>query len=250
MLKSIQIVCITALVLMAGCGSGTVSSSESESTNAPTETSASPANDATSSDAQSSASAEETAEQAIAEQLPDTLVIPGERVGPVTDSTSRAELAEIFGESRLTDEDVYVGEGFTEPGTHVELGSEYSFKIIWADDSRSAPLEVRELGSAWTTPQGIGIGTSFSELRDTLGSFELYGFAWDYGGTVVLDETTLADYSEYLVLRVQPTDAAQQDTSDYQAVTGESIYKSDNPHFGALDLRVSDMIVLLNIPGT
>ncbi|HHP7244870.1 MAG TPA: hypothetical protein ACFE0H_09315 [Elainellaceae cyanobacterium] len=249
MLKSIQIVCITALVLMAGCGSSTVSSSQSESTETPTETSASSAEDATSTDTQSTASAEETTKQAIAEQLPDTLVIPGERIGPVTASTSRAELAEIFGEERLTDEDVYVGEGFTEPGTHVELGPEYSFKIIWADDSRSAPLEVRELGSAWTTPQGIGMGTSFSELRDKLGSFDLYGFAWDYGGTVVLDETALADYSEYLVLRVQPTDAVQQDTSDYQAVTGESVYKSENPHFEALDLRVSDMIVVLNVPG-
>ncbi|MGJ3252619.1 MAG: hypothetical protein ACFE0J_16045 [Elainellaceae cyanobacterium] len=249
MLKPIQIVLMTALVLMAGCGGGTVSSSDSESTDTPTETSASSADTATSTEAKSTESAEETTEQAIAKQLSDTLVIPGERVGPVTENTSRADLAEIFGEETLTDEDVYIGEGFTEPGTHVELGPEFSFKIVWADDSRSTPLEIRELGSAWTTPQGIGIGTSFSELRDKLGSFELYGFAWDYGGTVVLDETNLADYSEYLVLRVQPTDAAQQDTSDYQAVTGESVYGSDNPHFDSLDLTVSDMIVLLNIPG-
>lgn len=55
-----------------------------------------------------------------AQQLPsDWLIVPGERVGPITATTSEAMLETIFGAGNVESVDVYLGEGFTEPGAAV-----------------------------------------------------------------------------------------------------------------------------------
>ncbi|MBD0268910.1 MAG: hypothetical protein ICV77_11535, partial [Cyanobacteria bacterium Co-bin8] len=115
--------------------------------------------------------------------LQDTVVVPGERVGPIRPTTSRAELAELFGEEQLRDEEINVGEGFTEPGTVVDLGEDRRLTVVWTDDSRSKPLMAKDFGSEWKTPEGLGLGTSMAELKQELGDFELFGFGWDYGGS-------------------------------------------------------------------
>jgi hypothetical protein len=245
-LKTIYPALTLVLLLLAGCGGNPtdpdVSSSDLTSPSASPEPDSAPVEDSA-----AVPDSTESSEGAIASLLPDTKIIPGERVGPITSTTTRQELAEQFGETRLTDEEINIGEGFTESGTRVNLGPEYSFTVIWTDATQSRPLEVRNLGTAWETPQGIGIGTSFSELQQVLGNFELYGFAWDYGGTVLLDGTQLAEYAPFLIMRVQPASNVEtQNTADYQAVTGDTVYASSNPHFQALNLTVEEMIVGLN----
>ncbi|NET03159.1 MAG: hypothetical protein F6K09_32335 [Merismopedia sp. SIO2A8] len=187
-----------------------------------------------------------TAETTNSATLPDTIIIPGERIGSVTSNTSRQQLTQLFGEQRLTDEQVHMGEGFTQPGTRVNLGSDLSFTIVWADPNRLQVQEVRNLGSDWQTPQGIGVGTTFTQLQEQLGSFEIYGLAWDYGGTVLLQGTKLAEYEQLLILRLQAApDAAQKSPEDYQAVLGDSTFSSSNPHMGRLNLKVGEIIVQL-----
>ncbi|MEO0455984.1 MAG: hypothetical protein AAF152_05280 [Cyanobacteria bacterium P01_A01_bin.114] len=179
--------------------------------------------------------------------LTDTTIIPGERVGPVTRSTSREALTSLFGEDRLSDEPVNIGEGFTEPGTVVDLGPEQSFTIVWQDGSRAQPAVVRDFGSAWQTPEGISVGTSFDELKSVLGTFQLYGFAWDYEGSLVLENSQLAPYQGNLTLRVTPDRAAIANHEDaYQAVVGDILFPSDDPNLAPLDISVYEMIVYLN----
>lgn len=179
--------------------------------------------------------------------LPDTLVIPGERVGPVTRRTTRQDLAKRFGAARLKDVQVDMGEGFTEPGTRVELGPEYSFDVVWADSGRTRAKEIRNLGSGWRTPQGIGVGTSLAQLQQKLGPFKLYGFAWDYGGTVVLDQTKLAKYKDTLILRLRlAPGAAEKFPNDFRAVTGDDQFSSNNPHLRSLKPEVGEIIVRLS----
>lgn len=181
-----------------------------------------------------------------AETVSGTLVIPGERVGPVTRNTTRQDLAKRFGEARLKDQPVNIGEGYTEPGTRVDLGPELSFNVVWADKSRTKPKEIRNLGSKWRTPQGIGVGTSFAQLQQKLGPFKLYGFAWDYGGTVVLEGTKLAKYKDLLILRLRTApNAAQRSPSHFRAVMGDRQFSSNNPHLPPLKPEVGEMIVRL-----
>lgn len=184
-----------------------------------------------------------------AEALADMTIVPGDRVGPVTSSTSRADLAAMFGESALEDTQVPVGEGFTESGTRVTPEQDKSFAVIWVDESQSAPATVKDFGPAWQTPEGIGVGTNLSELQQILGPFELYGFGWDYGGTLVLEGSNLSNYYGSLILRLQPTVAiAQQPAGAFESVQGDQLISSEDPNLVELDLVVDEMIVYLSPP--
>jgi hypothetical protein len=176
----------------------------------------------------------------------DMTIIPGERFGPVTQNTTRQDLATQFGEANLKDQDISMGEGETEPGTVVNLGTERSFTVIWGNLERTEAAAVMNPGSAWRTPEGIGVGTSLAELQQTLGNFKFYGFDWDYGGTVLLEETQLRDYSGLLVMRLSMDEVARtQSTADYQALLGDELYDSGNPHAQKLNLTVGELLVSL-----
>lgn len=178
--------------------------------------------------------------------IEDTTVIPGEQFGAVTTTTSRQALDDLFGTDVLTDEAVDVGEGMTEAATRIALEDGYSFTVVWEDDSRTAPFEIRDIGPGWTMPEGIQIGTSFAELQSSLGEFELYGLGWDYGGTVVLDNTTLDAYQDKLIVRLQPEAQAQTAQPEaMEALMGDTLYASDNPNFGMLNMSVNEIIVRL-----
>ncbi|MBU7582552.1 MAG: hypothetical protein KAF91_06515 [Nostoc sp. TH1S01] len=180
--------------------------------------------------------------------LKDTLIVPGERVGPITRTTTKKDLVKLFGTSRLTDKTIYGPEGIGRfAATQVNLGRERSLLVVWSDNTRTKPLDVRNLGTAWKTREGIGVGTPWRELRQKLGNFQLYGLAWDYGGTILLNSSKLSRYQGKLILRVDSApNAYQKYPKDYQAVLGDSTFSSSNPHWKPLGMRVSEMIVLLN----
>ncbi|MEO1067544.1 MAG: hypothetical protein AAFW95_00235, partial [Cyanobacteria bacterium J06638_6] len=119
----------------------------------------------------------------------DWLVVPGQRVGPITAQTSRDELAEFYGEAALADGPIPVGEGFTEPGTVVTPGPDQQFTVVWTDTSQTKPQLVRDFGPAWQTPEGLGVGVPYPTVQEALGDFGIYGFEWDYGGTVALEDS-------------------------------------------------------------
>ncbi|MGD1943348.1 MAG: hypothetical protein ACFB0G_18790 [Leptolyngbyaceae cyanobacterium] len=180
----------------------------------------------------------------------DTAIIPGERVGLVTQATSRTELATLFGEAALLDTEVHIGEGFTEPGTAVNAATPAAFSVIWADNDQSQTTTVRDFGPDWQTPEGLRVGMPFAELQSVLGDFDLYGFGWDYGGTIVLERSNLSNYDGLIVLRLEPTkvDTFQQQPEAFQALQGDHLISSDNPYLSALDLVVYEMIVYLDAP--
>ncbi|MEB3181553.1 MAG: hypothetical protein VKL59_21345 [Nostocaceae cyanobacterium] len=183
-------------------------------------------------------------------ELKDTLIVPGERVGPVTPKTSKQDLVQLFGESRLTDKTISGPEGIgTFAATEVNLGEDKSFLVVWSDDTRSKILDIRNLGSAWKTPEGIGVGTSFSELRTTLGEFKLTGLGWDYGGYVNLQGTKLSRYRGKLILGVDADyKIAQKFPQNLQAVSGDRELSSTNSNWKPLDVKVQRLIVVFSHP--
>ena len=232
MLKLANRLCLVFALLLLGCTQRETPAPRSETVDPSPAAVEETAAEKTSTDAQLPAS------------LPDAQAIPGERVGPITAETTYEDLVARFGEDRLQTEDVHVGEGFTQPGTRVDLGDKYSFSILWRDRDRTAIEEVRNFGTAWKTPEGIGIGTSFSELQEILGPFQLYGFAWDYEGTLSLKDTQLTQYDSLLFLRARPEESTvEQLPNDYQAVMGDGRFPSTNPHMEALSPRIYEMIV-------
>ena len=177
----------------------------------------------------------------------DITILPGERVGAVTKTTSRADLARMFGETALQDTQIPVGEGYAEAGTIVNGGTDQAFSVIWLDSARTQPAIVKDFGPAWKTPEGIHVGMAWEEVRAILGSFKIYGFGWDYGGTVVLEESNLSQYYGLMILRLDTTAAAAQQHPDaYQAVSGDGLFSSDDPNFQTLNPTVEQMIIYLN----
>ncbi len=177
--------------------------------------------------------------------LKNTLVIPGKRVDPITNKTTRSDLVKLFGESRLEDTVIYVAEGTERiPITKVNLGPKCSFSVAWIDDTRNKIRWVQDFGSEWKTRQGIGMGTSFTQLRSILGEFKLNGLGWDYGGYINLRGTKLQRYQRKLRLRVDATsNAAEKFPRQMQNVSGDRVLSSTNPNWKNLDVRVVDMVV-------
>ncbi len=179
----------------------------------------------------------------------DRTVIPGQRVGPVTSETSREDLVDLYGEDKLQDQAVPMGEGTTEPGTLVDLGPDQQFSIVWRDQAQTAPLLAKDFGPAWQTPEGLGVGVPYSTVQSVLGTFKLYGFAWDYEGSLVLEGSNLDQYYGDLLLRVRPSQAsAAAYPQAYQALMGDALFAGDDPNLEPLDIQVYEMTVYLNAP--
>ena len=240
MLKSIPVLMVATLLWVGGCSIAPQDTQEDASPSTPV-TEVTPPTAAPQSPVATESPSTETAL--------DTVVIPGERFGSITPNMTRQDLAQLFGEEQLEDENVSVGEGFVEPGTQVNLGADQSFHIIWTDATRTKISAIRDMGSAWKTPEGIGMGTSLATLQEKLGDFWLYGFAWDYGGTIKLEDTALNAYDHLLVVRLAPeAGAAESYPDDYSSVMGDTLYASDNPHLQKLNPTVDEMIVYLTPP--
>ncbi|OLP16731.1 hypothetical protein BST81_20065 [Leptolyngbya sp. 'hensonii'] len=179
----------------------------------------------------------------------DLRIIPGVRVGPVTAKMTRADLVRLFGGSKLQDRTILGPEGIGSfAATRVNLGPEKSFLVVWKDSRRRQMLDIRDLGPAWKTPEGIGIGMGLDQLRQVLGEFQFLGFGWDYGGGVLLEQTRLGKrYSGKLILRLDVNyQKAQKYEQDYRAVSGDQTVSSDNPQLKNLEVRVSQMYVIFD----
>ncbi|MDZ8085444.1 MAG: hypothetical protein RMY16_07590 [Nostoc sp. DedQUE12b] len=178
----------------------------------------------------------------------DTLIVPGERVGPITRTTTKQDLVKLFGASHLVDKTISGAEGIGSfAATQLNLNQGRSLLVVWSDNTRTKPLDVRNLGLAWKTREGIGVGTPLSELRKKLGDFKLYGLAWDYGGTILLDSSKLSRYQGKLILRVDTVpNASEKFPNDYQSVSGDGTFSSSNPHWKPLGIRLTEIIVVLN----
>jgi hypothetical protein len=120
----------------------------------------------------------------------DWLIVPGERVGAITRTSSEVELRKIYGDENVAETEVNIGEGETETGTVLfDKDPERRIQILWSDPqakSNPAGIQIDEPRNRWKTAEGITIGTSLRELEKINGRpFTLTGFGWDYSGTVV-----------------------------------------------------------------
>ena len=184
-----------------------------------------------------------------AQNINPLMIVPGERVGEITANTNREQLTELFPPNRAKLEDVEVplGEGMTAQGTKVEISKENQFTIIWKNEEKSQVDRVVNFGSAWYLPEGINVNTIWETLQEKLGDFQLFGFRWDYGGTLQLEGTPLEKYQDYLIIRVAPSlEAISSNTEALNAVSGERLIESKNQNLQQLDLKVSEIIVTFN----
>jgi hypothetical protein len=120
----------------------------------------------------------------------------GQRVGSIRKTTTRDHLTQIFGAANLEDFTSYGPEGIGEfPATKLMRNGNDELHIIWQDASRKGVSRVQIYGGPWHTADGLAPGTPLTQLRQMFGEFKFYGFAWDYGGLLILDQNPkLAQY--------------------------------------------------------
>ncbi|MGD1094423.1 MAG: hypothetical protein ABSB35_20835 [Bryobacteraceae bacterium] len=124
----------------------------------------------------------------------DWLVVPGLRVGPITASSTRADLRRLFSADAVRDEDIELDEGLLRPGTLVFKGAPAEeLAIFWTGKEADAhPKEIflcfgRRRGACrWQTPGGIRVGLRLKELEAMNEKpFTVTSFGWDWGGNVL-----------------------------------------------------------------
>jgi len=124
------------------------------------------------------------ADEAMAADARDRIVVPGVRVGAITKSSTQVQLSRVYGAKNVRAVKVPVGEGHTVPGLMLFKGRKAELLIRFKEGTKTVELvDIRRAGSPWRTKNGIRIGTTAARIAKLNGrKFQLYGFGWDYAG--------------------------------------------------------------------
>ena len=192
---------------------------------------------------------------------PDNFVIiPGEQVGTIRANSTEAELMAMLGKENVTIHDtIYVGEGATEPGTTLFKGTPDEVQILWVDKKAFARPEAVIVRPAtdkpgtvgkvtqWSTADGLKIGTTLKDVEKLNGKpFSLYGFSWDYGGTVSNWQGgtyQAKDGKSYISLVFGYGELSAEQEKLSEKVMGDSEFSSSNPAMQQLNPTVQTMTI-------
>ncbi|HWE00053.1 MAG TPA: hypothetical protein VG345_13475, partial [Bryobacteraceae bacterium] len=101
----------------------------------------------------------------------DWRILPGERVGPVTARTTRADLPRLFPGAAAKDDEIELAEGVLEPATQIA-----DLAVVWnAKDAGAHPARVficrgrRRASCQWRTADGITLGVRLDRLEQLNG---------------------------------------------------------------------------------
>lgn len=168
-----------------------------------------------------------------------------------TETTLRAR----YGTDNVAAERIHLGEGQTAPGTVLfPNDSSRRLTVIWDDTvARVRPARVTVGGrrTRWFVIPGVSLGTSLSELERLNGRpFRLFGFSWDYAGTVNgwqggrLDSLWRGGPENKVLvwLRLRP-DSAGYASAHSRQVAGDRIFPSSLSAMRALNPRVYDLFI-------
>lgn len=191
-------------------------------------------------------------------QKNDWLIVPGHRVGPITATTTRAELDSLFGRDNVQDRSLDGNEG-PEAAT-VVYGDDASaaLAVTW-DKEHVSTIHIcygTNTGPCrWRTASGIRIGLLLRELEKLNGkSFQMAGFSSEGRGAVTSwRHGTLEDDPAacgHLVVRLTPEaelegrPLSKQESSLMKQLQGDKPYSSGslaipelNPMVSALEFQ-------------
>ena len=170
--------------------------------------------------------------------------------GPFTAELTERRLIEIYGAANVRAGEVYVGEGFSEPGTVIFPESPADkVEVVWSDEkARAKPrfVRVKEPRSQWRTADGIGIGSDLKSIERINGRpFRLRGFGWDYSGGVSTWSGGKIESHESTgcVLRPRLMPEGENWPPVWQQVVGSREFSSGHPAMQELNPRVRQLLL-------
>lgn len=176
----------------------------------------------------------------------DTLIVPGERVGFITRSTTEADIQKRLEPSQYRRDLIDVGEGEGRRALILFPNSDREIAILWKSDKETlspgqweaawnnAPaLERPEYilivppNSPWHTAEGVRVGVTMKKLETINGGpFTFNGFGWLHSGRLrSWEEGRLSAY-----LSVELRSESGEDNFS-EALYGDLAVWSNNPEF-------------------
>jgi hypothetical protein len=150
---------------------------------------------------------------------------PGKSAGPITAKATYSNLVRLFGVKQLTPTRIYGLEGQVQfPCTEIALGQNRFVTLVWQDLKQAKPLQVIINDPTWKTAEGIGIGSSLTQLRQVLGKFKITGLGWDYGNEAIdLQPKIQTRYAGLKIIVEADYLAGRRFPKDLKAVTGDKV---------------------------
>jgi hypothetical protein len=185
----------------------------------------------------------------------DWRIVPGERLGPVTAATTRADVPRLFPGAPAKDDEIELAEGVLEPATQVaDLAIVWSGKSADAHPSRIFICRGRRRSSCqWRTTDGITLGVRLDRLEQLNGRpFSISGFGFDYGGNVLSwDGGKLArlDCGARLILTLDGDRGrdgrltVDLTPDERHSITGDKPVASDTPAMRKVNPSVTEMVL-------
>ena len=194
----------------------------------------------------------------------DWLIVPGERVGPVTRATSEEQLLRELGPGVVKRRFIPSGEeGFEDATLLYGDDPSRALAIQWRDPVKRIRPEMVTIcyGLArgecrWRMENGIGFGSSLKALEEANGKpFTLTGFSFEEAGLIASwmggRLNRLMEPGRRVLLSVEPQSDAKGDfipppsMSELMALMRGTDFSSANPLMQKLNPRVSEMLVEL-----
>jgi hypothetical protein len=149
--------------------------------------------------------AKPTAEDVAKPTAADNTVIPGKRVGLITQYASLGTLRSIYGSGKVRCCKLDAGEGMVVAGAKLFEGTDRALDIVWDEKGIEKRIaDVRILGRAWAFPCGLKLGMTLAEVQKMNGAqFKVSGFGWTYGGYATFEG---GKFAGGVTVRFRPTE--------------------------------------------
>jgi hypothetical protein len=174
--------------------------------------------------------------------LDDLEIVPGERIGQIYKGSTIDDFKKIFGSQNVIETNVPLGEGQTAKGYQINPDSpSIEMMVTFNEDNTKLSALITSPESKWTVLNKFSNGTKLQDLEALNGKpFKLYGFEWDYGGTVSSFEGgKLEQYSNNLTIRFKLTTFDKSTLG----ILGDNEFLSNNPNMINAKFKVSYILV-------
>jgi len=173
----------------------------------------------------------------------DRYIIPNERVGLITSSTTKSELSKLYDKDNIRETIVFSYEGIDIKGTEVSFDNTAdNLTIEWHDDNLTPKIiRIKNPNANWKTKEGIGISSTIKEVEKANGKpFTINGYEIDVylAGTV---KTWNNGNLQGLSLQFQIT--KQLPEEEYLKIMGDDGIMSNDPLLEKAGLQVENISV-------
>lgn len=174
-------------------------------------------------------------------------IVPGKRVGPITLTTSEADLIQQFGAAYVTRGEVDVASGQREACTIVMPNSADELRITWKSEERDRvkAIYLTKPQSKWHLFSGIRVGMPLLDVTKANESpVSFYGFDWEYSGTVSSWRNgRMRKYDKYFYMVLTPVGASNSTLAPFR---GNQVFSSNTKGVEALNLHVERLVIYLD----